>query len=80
LSVILIIRFMPDGIWGFIQCRDRTLARQGKDACRGPGTATGSGDRGGAIVLEVKGLAKYFGGLKAVDDVDIESGVAAFTR
>ena len=26
----------------------------------------------GFIVLEVKGLAKYFGGLKAVDDVDIE--------
>jgi branched-chain amino acid transport system permease protein len=27
---------------------------------------------GGAIVLEVTGLSKYFGGLKAVDDVDIE--------
>src|SRR5207302_3941075 len=27
---------------------------------------------GGAIVLQVKGLAKYFGGLKAVDAVDIE--------
>ena len=72
LSVILIIRFMPDGIWGFVNDRDRTLARQGQGARRAvralqlmPATI------GGDIVLEVKGLSKYFGGLKAVDDVDI---------
>ena len=28
LSVILIIRYMPDGIWGFCQCRDRALAQR----------------------------------------------------
>ena len=44
LSVILIIRYMPDGIWGFCQFRHRALARQGEGARRRSGTATGSGD------------------------------------
>ncbi|MEA2881665.1 MAG: branched-chain amino acid transport system ATP-binding protein livM [Bradyrhizobium sp.] len=71
LFVILIIRYMPDGIWGFVNAgldRWRTKARTPAPAAAlrlVPATV------GGDIVLEVSGLSKYFGGLKAVDGVDI---------
>ncbi|WGS01505.1 branched-chain amino acid ABC transporter ATP-binding protein/permease [Bradyrhizobium sp. ISRA443] len=71
LFVILIIRFMPDGIWGFVsdaftRWRARTKAPPAAAALQlKPATA------GGDIVLEVTGLSKHFGGLKAVDGVDI---------
>jgi branched-chain amino acid transport system permease protein len=71
LFVILIIRFMPDGIWGFVaaaferwRARIRTPAAT-KTLLLKPATV------GGDIVLEVSGLSKHFGGLKAVDEVDI---------
>ena len=70
LAVILIIIFMPVGIWGFVGAR---LARFRK--------AAPAPDRAGDLVLaraapgphpalEVVGLAKHFGGLKAVDAID----------
>jgi branched-chain amino acid transport system permease protein len=71
LFVILIIRFMPDGIWGFVASAfERWRARSRAPAPAKvlqlkPATA------GGGIVLEVHGLSKHFGGLKAVDGVDI---------
>ncbi|WP_050406734.1 branched-chain amino acid ABC transporter ATP-binding protein/permease [Bradyrhizobium embrapense] len=71
LSVILIIRFMPDGIWGFVsdaftRWRAHTNAPPVAGALQlKPASA------GGDIVLEVTGLSKHFGGLKAVDGVDI---------
>jgi branched-chain amino acid transport system ATP-binding protein/branched-chain amino acid transport system permease protein len=71
LFVILIIRYMPDGIWGFVNAglnRWRTRARTPVPAAAlrlVPATV------GGDTVLEVSGLSKYFGGLKAVDGVDI---------
>lgn len=71
LSVILIIRFMPDGIWGFVSdafARWRVRAKAPPVAATlqlKPATA------GGDTVLEVTGLSKHFGGLKAVDGVDI---------
>ncbi|WP_407159706.1 ABC transporter permease subunit [Bradyrhizobium sp. STM 3557] len=71
LFVILIIRFMPDGIWGFVTAgferwRAKTKAPPAtKPLQLKPATV------GGDIVLEVKGLSKHFGGLKAVDNVDI---------
>jgi branched-chain amino acid transport system permease protein len=72
LFVILIIRFMPDGIWGFVSAG---LARLRVKAKTPPAAATlqlKPATVGGDIVLEVTGLAKYFGGLKAVDGVDIQ--------
>jgi branched-chain amino acid transport system permease protein len=72
LFVILIIRFMPDGIWGFVSAG---LARLRAKAKTPPAAATlqlKPATVGGDIVLEVTGLAKYFGGLKAVDGVDIQ--------
>ena len=71
LFVILIIRFMPDGIWGFVatafeRWRARIKAPPAVKALQlKPATV------GGDIVLEVRGLSKHFGGLKAVDGVDI---------
>ena len=71
LFVILIIRFMPDGIWGFMasgfeRWRAKTKALPAMNALQlRPATA------GGDIVLEVTGLSKHFGGPKAVDGVDI---------
>ena len=69
-AVILIVLFMPDGIWGFISdwlkrlIPRRTTAASGQSLqLRQPAGAT-------ATALEVKGLAKHFGGLKAVDEVD----------
>jgi branched-chain amino acid transport system permease protein len=71
LSVILIIRFMPDGIWGFVTAfLDRF---RGKVRIPDPGLPLqlAPAKTGGEMVLQVTGLAKHFGGLKAVDNVDI---------
>lgn len=71
LFVILIMRFMPDGIWGFVQF---TLDRWRAKVKSEPTTQVlqlAPASSGGNIVLEVSGLSKHFGGLKAVDNVDI---------
>ena len=71
LSVILIVRFMPDGIWGFVQ---ESLNRwRSKVALppAGPPLRLAPAKVSGEMVLEVTGLSKYFGGLKAVDNVDL---------
>ena len=71
LFVILIVRFMPDGIWGFVSAAfERWRARIRAPSPAGPLRLV-PGTAGGDIVLEVSGLSKYFGGLKAVDGVDI---------
>jgi branched-chain amino acid transport system permease protein len=72
LSVILIIRFMPDGIWGFINAATERWRSRAKVQAAGPALQLVPATVGGDMVLQVKGLAKYFGGLKAVDGVDIE--------
>ena len=66
-SVILIMVFMPDGIWGFISKlfqRAKPLAGAVAKLDLVPA------ETGGPTVLEVKNLSKHFGGLKAVDEVD----------
>src|SRR6267154_725749 len=71
LAVILIIRYMPDGIWGFVNVITERWRAQTKAP---PAVATlqlKPATVGGDTVLEVTGLSKYFGGLKAVDGVDI---------
>jgi branched-chain amino acid transport system permease protein len=71
LSVILIMVFMPQGIFGYLA----RLWRRAPDLPHGEvapltlGASTGTG--AGAPILEVKGLAKHFGGLRAVDDIDL---------
>ena len=69
-AVILIVIFMPDGIWGFI-------GRHSDGAARGAAAPAGplcSSPRIGRRRWRwrCRGLAKYFGGLKAVDGVDFQ--------
>jgi branched-chain amino acid transport system permease protein len=71
LSVILIIRYMPDGIWGFVNLATGRWRAKAKVRAAGPALQLVPATVGGDTVLEVKGLSKYFGGLKAVDAVDI---------
>ena len=69
LSIILIIRYMPDGIWGFVQHRTRRWFRAPPFAAA-PTALTLSPARADApMALEVESLSKHFGGLKAVDEV-----------
>ena len=73
LSVILIIRYMPDGIWGFAKLATERWWLKARGAlAAGPALQLAPATVGGDIVLSVKGLSKHFGGLKAVDNVDIE--------
>ena len=69
-AVILIVIFMPDGIWGFIGRAFRRRPR-GAAGLAGP-LVLKPADSGSPVALEVRGLAKYFGGLKAVDGVDFQ--------
>ena len=71
LFVILIIRFMPDGIWGFVATAFGRWRAKIKASPAVKALQLQAGHRGGDIVLEVRGLSKHFGGLKAVDGVDI---------
>jgi len=69
LSIILIIRYTPDGIWGFWQHRVRRwfapppFVGAAKDLVLAPAAVQAT------MALEVQSLSKHFGGLKAVDDV-----------
>jgi branched-chain amino acid transport system permease protein len=73
LAIILIIRYMPDGIWGFVQDRVRRLLRPPpfasapEDLVLTQPRAQSPGQQPPA--LEVRHLAKHFGGVKAVDDI-----------
>jgi branched-chain amino acid transport system permease protein len=70
LAVILIVLFMPDGIWGYINKFFRTGEPAPSKAAE-PFTLRPL-DSGAPMALEVRGLCKYFGGLKAVDGVDLQ--------
>jgi branched-chain amino acid transport system ATP-binding protein/branched-chain amino acid transport system permease protein len=71
LFVILIVRFMPDGIWGFVAAGFERWRAQIKAPPALKTLQLKPATAGGDIVLEVSGLSKYFGGLKAVDEVDV---------
>ncbi|HSZ66887.1 MAG TPA: ATP-binding cassette domain-containing protein, partial [Xanthobacteraceae bacterium] len=72
LSVILIIRYMPDGIWGFFNLATERWRAKAAARAAGPALQLAPATVGGDIVLSVRGLSKHFGGLKAVDNVDID--------
>jgi branched-chain amino acid transport system permease protein len=72
LSVILIIRYMPDGIWGFIKIATERWREKKELHATGSPLQLSPATIGGDIVLSVQGLSKHFGGLKAVDNVDID--------
>jgi branched-chain amino acid transport system permease protein len=69
LAVILIVVFMPDGIWGFLGDQVRRLRRARPGPAPAAELTLSQGEASGAPMLEVSELAKHFGGLKAVDAV-----------
>ena len=58
-TLVVIVLFIPEGVGGLIQA---TLACSAK------------GRRAQMVILEVKGIRKSFGGVVAVDGVDLQSG------
>ena len=69
LAVILIIRFMPDGIWGFLQAYLRRYLMPPGFTQDPPELVLAPAKLEAPSALEAKGLSKHFGGLKAVDGV-----------
>ena len=69
LSIILIIRYMPDGIWGFVQHRVRRWFAPPPFAVAATELTLAPAKAEAPMALEVQGLCKHFGGLKAVDEV-----------
>jgi branched-chain amino acid transport system permease protein len=74
LAVILIMVFMPDGIFGYLAALWRRLRPPPAPSTVGLAplqlSQQTNGD-GSRALLKVSGLAKHFGGVKAVDGVDM---------
>jgi branched-chain amino acid transport system permease protein len=68
--VILIMIFLPDGLWGLLLGRRRPGKITTMPAQPLPLLAR-TGTPGSDFALEITGLAKHFGGLKALDGVDL---------
>ena len=73
LAVILIVLFMPEGIWGFVTTRLRRLWWRPNPVGSPPElTLRQAGGPAGPAVgpaLQVETISKHFGGLKAVDEI-----------
>ncbi len=69
LAVILIVLFMPDGIWGFVVQRFKNLRGSLRLSAELPELTLVQTQAHADDVLVVNNLAKHFGGLKAVDDI-----------
>ena len=70
-SVILIMVFLPDGLWGFIDNRMRKRLKPYTDTVAPLPLLAQKGEATEEPVLVVEDLAKHFGGLKAVDGVNL---------
>jgi branched-chain amino acid transport system permease protein len=74
-AVILLMVFMPDGIWGFVSKYWRRLRPAPESRVSAEPTlllTTPLGKEDGSVILRLRGLSRHFGGLKAVDAVDLE--------
>ena len=70
-AVILIMVFLPNGLWGLVSDRLRRVV-PGSEAVVPPlPLLAQTGSVSEEKALEITGLAKHFGGLKALDGVDI---------
>ncbi len=76
LAIILIIRYMPDGIWGFVQHRVRRWLAPPPFTAAPAELVLSPAYQGAetAAALEVRDLAKHFGGVKAVDQISFSVG------
>jgi branched-chain amino acid transport system ATP-binding protein/branched-chain amino acid transport system permease protein len=76
LLLLGVLIFMPFGLAGGVTALQRRLglrtARVAVDLSRAPGAAASTPVRTGGVALSVRGLAKHFGGVAAVDGVDVE--------
>ncbi len=70
-AVILIMVFLPDGLWGFVAKRLRRAGPASTAAVPRLPLLSQTGAESDEKALEITGLAKHFGGLKALDGVDI---------
>jgi ABC-type branched-subunit amino acid transport system ATPase component/ABC-type branched-subunit amino acid transport system permease subunit len=72
LAVILIMVFMPEGIWGFVTLLRRRFAPD-RPAARYAGAQIrfAANQQADATLLELRGVHKHFGGLRAVDGIDL---------
>ena len=73
-AVILIMVFMPDGIWGFVTALWHKLNPPTRftPGAIAPLPLTHEVARAdGSLILRVTSLSKHFGGLKAVDEIDL---------
>ena len=73
LGVILIMVFLPEGIWGLIKAGRARFAKAPTTDTSGvvPLDFDVQAGKGGAL-LQLDKLAKHFGGLKAVDGIEME--------
>ncbi|HWT83288.1 MAG TPA: branched-chain amino acid ABC transporter ATP-binding protein/permease, partial [Candidatus Methylomirabilis sp.] len=69
-AIILVIVFMPEGLWGYVKLLGRRFARPTPLPPAQGTLRVGGRGKVGEQILRVDNLAKYFGGLKAVDGVD----------
>jgi branched-chain amino acid transport system ATP-binding protein/branched-chain amino acid transport system permease protein len=72
-AVILIMVFMPDGIWGFVSAQWRKLRPQVPavpDAIAPLPLVLQVAKDAGRVILEASDLSKHFGGLKALEAVN----------
>jgi branched-chain amino acid transport system permease protein len=70
-AVILIMVFLPDGLWGFVDEQARKRSKPILAPVPPLPLLSQSGEESDEIVLKVEGLAKHFGGVKALDGVDL---------
>ena len=70
-AVILIMVFLPEGLWGFVANRLRRVAPPPEGAVAPLPLLAQTGMDSVEIALAITGLAKHFGGLKALDGVDV---------
>ncbi len=67
--IVLVIVFMPEGLWGLVTLLSRSLVRPSPVPPTGGALPMGGARPAGEAVLVIENLGKHFGGLKAVDGV-----------
>jgi branched-chain amino acid transport system permease protein len=71
LAVILIMVFLPEGIWGLVRAAWERHPKERVEP-EAPPLQLGIAVTDPTPILRLEGLKKHFGGLKAVDGVDLE--------
>ncbi|WP_216851063.1 ABC transporter permease subunit, partial [Acidisphaera sp. L21] len=69
-AVILIMVFLPDGLWG-LAARYARRPRSIEGSVAPLPLLSQTAGASAEVVLKIEGLAKHFGGLKALDGVDV---------